>query len=200
VNKMDWNKDTDVTLDYSVHSHGDDKTTAVISQLVELTNLITNHLGSNINPNDKPTTPAQKTAKKVDVIRLANAVPIVQNISKANNRKLSRDFTGRSINKEDIDSVVEEEMKDYSQRNEGVDEQEKLLPQLAAVAGAYVGNEIMNDSEKKADAMTTSEGKALLTSLQEAANKLRKFLMTTRVDSSQALKPNDMRPNLGQMK
>jgi len=186
---MDWNKDTDVTLDYSVHSHGDDKTTAVLTQLVELTNLITNHLGSDINPNDKATTPAQKTAKKVDVVRLATAVPIVQTITKANNRIETRDFTGRSINKEDIDAVVEEEMTGY-------DDKEKLLPQMAAVGGALVADEVSNDLERKADAMTTSEGKALLTSLQEAANKLRKFLMTTRVDSSQALKPNDMREDM----
>lgn len=190
---MDWNKDTDVTLDYSVHGHGDDKTNAVLTQLVELTNLLTNHLGSDINPNDKPTTPAQKTGKKVDVVRLATAVPIVQTITKANNRRETRDFTGRSINKEDIDAVVEEEMTGY-------DDKEKLLPQMAAVGGALAGKEIVDDMERKANPMSTSAGKALLSSLQDAANKLRSYLMTTRVDSSQALKPNDMRPNMGQNK
>lgn len=194
---MDWNKDTDVTLDYSVHGHGDDKTNAVLTQLVELTNLLTNHLGSDINPNDKPTTPAQKTGKKVDVVRLATAVPIVQTITKANNRIQSRDFTGRSINKEDIDAVVEEEMREHDLRH---GDEEKLLPQMAAVGGALAGKEIVDDMERKANPMSTSAGKALLSSLQDAANKLRSYLMTTRVDSSQALKPNDMRPNMGQNK
>jgi hypothetical protein len=197
---MDWKKDTDVTFDYENHAHGADKINAVLTQLVEAANLLSNHLGSNIDPNEKPTTPAQKTAKKVDVVRLATAVPIVQTISKANNRKATRDFTGRSINKEDIDAVVEEEMDEFKLRNEGADEQEKLLPQIAAVGGALVGQEIMDDMERKANPMSTSEGKALLSSLQDAANKLRSYLMTTRVDSSQALKPNDMRPNMVQNK
>lgn len=190
---MDWNKDTDVTFDYESHAHGSEKITAVLTQLIEAANLLSNHLGSNINPNDKPTTPAQKTGKKVDVVRLATAVPIVQTITKANNRIESRDFTGRSINKEDIDAVVEEEMAGY-------DDNEKLLPQVAAVGGALAGKEIMDDMERKANVMSTSEGKALLASLQDAANKLRSYLMTTRVDSSQALKPNDMRPNMAQNK
>ena len=189
---MDWNKDTDVTFDYENHAHGSDKITAVLTQLIEAANLLSNHLGSDIDPNVKPTTPSQKKGEKVDVVRLT-AKPIVQTITKANNRIESRDFTGRSINKEDIDAVVEEEMTGY-------DDKEKLLPQMAAVGGALVADEVSNDLERKADAMTTSEGKALLTSLQEAANKLRKFLMTTRVDSSQALKPNDMRPNMAQNK
>ena len=50
-----------------------------------------------------------------------------------------------------------------------------------------------DDIERKANPMSTSSGKALLSSLKDAANKLRSYLMTTRVDSSQALKPNDMR-------
>ena len=151
MSKMDWDNKQDVTMDFAQHSHPDDRTTAVITQLVELMNLISNHLGSDIDPNSKPTTPSQKKGKQVDVVRLT-AKPIVQNISKGfvpNRRVPSRDFTGDSISKEE---------------------------------------------EKKAmNPMTTSEGKALLQTLQEAANKLRKFLMTTRVDSPTALKPNDMK-------
>ena len=71
---------------------------------------------------------------------------------------------------------------------------------MAAVGGALAGKEIVDDMERKANPMSTSAGKALLSSLQDAANKLRSYLMTTRVDSSQALKPNDMRPNMGQNK
>lgn len=176
---MDWEAKQDLTMDFAVHSHEDDRTTAVITQLVELANLITNHLGSNIDPNEKPTTPSQKKGKEVDVVRLT-ARPIVQNISKGiiKTRNESRDFTGRSISKEDIDEVVDEFMNET---------QEKILPALAV--GALSGG----DDEKKADPMSTSEGKALLASLQEAANKLRKYLMTTRVAASSAQKPADMR-------
>ena len=154
MNKMDWDNKQDVTMDFAQHSHPDDRTTAVITQLVQLMNLISNHLGSDIDPNTKPTTPSQKKGQQVDVVRLT-AKPIAEGtVAKGfvpNRRLPSRDFTGDSISKEE---------------------------------------------EKKAmNPMTTSEGKALLQTLQEAANKLRKFLMTTRVDSSTALRPNDMKPS-----
>ena len=178
---MDWDSKQDLTMDFAVHSHEDDRTTAVITQLVELANLISNHLGSNIDPNEKPTTPSQKKGKEVDVVRLT-AKPVVQTISKGfvpNRRVASKDFTGRSISKEDIDDVVEEDMTEFNR--------EKIAPMVAA------GAALLSDTEKKADPMTTSEGKALLASLQEAANKLRKYLMTTRVSASSAQKPSDMR-------
>ena len=183
MSKMDWDNKQDLTMDFAQHSHPDDRTTAVITQLVELMNLISNHLGSDIDPNTKPTTPSQKKGKQVDVVRLT-AKPIVQNISKGfvpNRRVPSRDFTGDSISKEDDDYYD--------------DDLERLVPQMAAVGGALMAQEIEDDlTEKKAmNPMTTSEGKALLQTLQEAANKLRKFLMTTRVDSPTALKPNDMK-------
>ena len=174
---MEWDAKQEVTFDYSVHSHGDDRTAAVLTQLVELANLLTNHLGSNIDPNTKPTTPSQKKAEKVDVVRLATAKPIEQTISKGfvKTRNTSRDFTGRSISKEDEEEI------------------ENILPQVALVAGGMAANKVKDDITNKADPMSTSEGKALLASLQEAANKLRKYLMTTRVSASQAQKPSDMR-------
>jgi|TARA_R100000482_G_scaffold124807_1_gene79154 hypothetical protein len=178
---MEWDKKQDVTFDYSVHSHGDDRTTAVLTTLVELANLISNHLGSNIDPNTKPTTPSQKKGQKVDVVRLtAKPIGVEQNISKGfvKTRKNTRDFTGSSISKE------EEKQEELNA--------EKLLPQLGAIAvGAMSGG---NDNEKKAmNPMSTSEGKALLNALQETANKLRKFLMTSRVDAEQAQQPTDMK-------
>jgi len=173
---MDYDNKQELTMDFAVHSHEDDRTTAVITQLVELTNLIANHLGSGINPKDKTISPKKKTGTKVDVARMA-ATPFQGKVMKANHRVATRDFTGSSISKEDSDD------EEYGNK-------EKLLPQLgiAAIAAA-------NDDEKKAEpnVMTTSEGKALLASLQDAANKLRSYLMSTKVSSSQALKPQDMR-------
>ena len=72
---MDWDNKQDLTMDFAQHSHPDDRTTAVITQLVELMNLISNHLGSDIDPNSKPTTPSQKKGQQVDVVRLT-AKPI----------------------------------------------------------------------------------------------------------------------------
>tara|TARA_R100000329_G_C7592613_1_gene210117 strand:+ start:99 stop:635 length:537 start_codon:yes stop_codon:yes gene_type:complete len=178
---MDWKPETDVTMDFAVHSHEDDRTTAVITQLVELANLLSNHLGSNIDPNVKPTTPSQKKGQKVDVVRLT-AKPIEQTISKGfvpNRRVPSRDFTGDSISKEDEDDNIE-----------------NLVPQLALAGGALAASEIKDDltEERKAmNPMSTSEGKALLRKLQEVTAQLEKFLDTTRVDSPTALKPNDMK-------
>ena len=178
---MDWKPEKDLTMDFAVHSHDDDKTTAVITQLVELANLLSNHLGSNIDPNVKPTTPSQKKGKQVDVVRLT-AKPIAEGtVAKGfvpNRRLPSRDFTGDSISKE-------EEQEELNIEN--------VLPQMAVVGTALAAQKIEDDLTEKADAMTTSEGKALLTSLQEAANKLRKFLMTSRVPASSAQKPSDMR-------
>ena len=178
---MDWKPEKDVTMDFTVHSHEDNRTSAVITQLVELANLISNHLGSNIDPNVKPTTPSQKKGQKVDVVRLT-AKPIEQTISKgfvSNRRVPSRDFTGDSISKEDEDDNIE-----------------NLVPQLALAGGALAVNEVKDDltGERKAmNPMSTSEGKALLQKLQDVTAQLQKFLNTTRVDSPTALKPNDMK-------
>ena len=174
---MDYNNKQELTMDFPDDSRSDDKTTAVLTQLAELTNLIANHLGSGIDPKDKTVSAKKKSGTKVDVVRMA-ATPFQGKVMKANNRVATRDFTGSSISKEETDDE---------------EEYEKLLPQLMGSALAIAGS---NDDEKKADMMSTSEGKALLTSLQEAANKLRSYLTTTRVSSSQALTPNDMRPSM----
>ncbi len=181
---MDWDKKQDVTMDFPLHSHHDDRLTTVLTELVELSNLLSNHLGSNIDPNEKATKPKKKKGEKVDVVRLT-AKPIVQNIAKGfvNTRKESRDFTGSSISKEDFDD------EDASLQADSIQD-EKILPVALAVGGALASSK---DVEKKADPMSTSEGKALLTTLQEAANKLRKYLMTTRVSASNAQTPSDMR-------
>ena len=184
---MDWESKQDVTFDFEEHAHGSDKVTAIITQLVELANLISNHLGSDIDPNVKPTTPSQKKAQKVDVERLT-AKPIQQTITKANHRKKTRDYTGLTISKEEDDDV------------------QNANPLMA---GAFVGgvaretggemladffsDENVDDTKKQMNALSTSEGKALVSSLQEAAKLLNKFLNTTRVDSGTALKPQDMK-------
>ena len=61
---MDWKPETDITMDYAVHDHQDERTTAVITQLTELLNLVSNHLGSPIDFTDKPVT-KKPTSKKV---------------------------------------------------------------------------------------------------------------------------------------
>jgi hypothetical protein len=181
---MDWDNKQDLTMDFAQHSHPDDRTTSVITQLVELMNLISNHLGSDIDPNTKPTTPSQKKGQQVDVVRLT-AKPIAEGtVAKGfvpNRRVPSRDFTGDSISKEDEDDNIE-----------------NLVPQLALAGGALAIDEVKDDlglsSERKAmNPMSTSEGKALLQKLQDVTAQLQKFLNTTRVDSPTALKPNDMK-------
>ena len=155
---MDYNNKQELTMDFPDDSRSDDKTTAVLTQLAELTNLIANHLGSGIDPKDKTVSAKKKSGTKVDVVRMA-ATPFQGKVMKANNRVATRDFTGSSITKEETDDE---------------EEYEKLLPQLMGSALAIASS---NDDEKKADMMSTSEGKALLT-------------------SSQALTPNDMRPSM----
>jgi len=181
-----------VTMDFAVHDHQDEKTTAVLTQLVEINNLITNHLGSGIDPKDKTTKPKKKKSEKVDVVRMAQARPVEQKISKAIHRIPTRDFTGDSISKDEMDAVVDENMGEVGmEENMEYSDTEKIAPVLGALAvGALAGGE-----EKKAMAnpMNTSEGKALLSILQEAANKLQKYLSTARIDGSKALQPNDMR-------
>ena len=176
---MDWNKNTHETMDFAVHDHQDERTTAVLTQLVEIANLISNHLGSGIDPSDKTTSPKKKKSEKVDVVSLAQARPIEQKITKANHRIPTRDFTGDCISKED-----EDELEDYNT--------EKLLPAIAALAVTEIKDDL-TEEKKSANPMNTSEGKALLSILQEAANKLRSYLNTARTSGSNALKPNDVR-------
>tara|TARA_R110002074_G_scaffold79594_5_gene179327 strand:+ start:180 stop:785 length:606 start_codon:yes stop_codon:yes gene_type:complete len=189
-----------VTMDFAEHTHGDDKTTAVLTQLVEINNLIANHLGSGIDPKDKTTKPKKKKSEKVDVVRMAQARPVEQKISKAIHRIPTRDFTGDSISKDEMEDVVNENMEEVNmEENMEYSNTEKLLPALAGLAGAAavaeVGEDLTEEKKAMANPMNTSEGKALLSILQEAANKLQKYLSTARIDGSQALQPNDMRSN-----
>ena len=153
-----------VTMDFAQHAHGDDKTTAVLTQLVEINNLLTNHLGSGIDPKDKIINPKKKKGEKVNVIGMAQGRPVESKISKAIHRIPTRDFTGDSISKDELADAVDENMGEV-----GMEEKKAMNP------------------------MNTSEGKALLSVLQEAANKLQKYLSTVRIDGAQALKPNDVR-------
>jgi len=181
---MDWKPEKDVTMDFAVHSHEDDRTTAVITQLVELANLLSNHLGSNIDPNVKPTTPSQKKGQKVDVVRLT-AKPIEQTISKgfvSNRRVPSRDFTGDSISKEDEDDNIE-----------NLSGERKAQKPNQFLGGINADVRDLRNSLQNIKPLSTSEGKALLQKLQDVTAQLEKYLNTTRVDSSTALKPNDMK-------
>ena len=178
-----------VTMDFAQHAHGDDKTTAVLTQLVEINNLLTNHLGSGIDPKDKIINPKKKKGEKVNVIGMAQGRPVESKISKAIHRIPTRDFTGDSISKDEMEEVVDENMGEVGM-------EEKLLPTLVGIGAAATLpiKDKSGDEEKKAmNPMNTSEGKALLSVLQEAANKLQKYLSTVRIDGAQVLKPNDVR-------
>tara|TARA_R110000868_G_scaffold103758_1_gene285601 strand:- start:286 stop:873 length:588 start_codon:yes stop_codon:yes gene_type:complete len=186
VNKMTKQQ---VTMDFAQHAHGDDKTTAVLTQLVEINNLLTNHLGSGIDPKDKIINPKKKKGEKVNVIGMAQGRPVESKISKAIHRIPTRDFTGDSISKDEMEEVVDENMGEVGM-------EEKLLPTLVGIGAAATLpiKDKSGDEEKKAmNPMNTSEGKALLSVLQEAANKLQKYLSTVRIDGAQVLKPNDVR-------
>ena len=186
-----------VTMDFAQHAHGDDKTTAVLTQLVEINNLLTNHLGSGIDPKDKIINPKKKKGEKVNVIGMAQGRPVESKISKAIHRIPTRDFTGDSISKDEMEDAVDENMGEVGmQENMEYSDTEKLLPTLVGIGAAATLpiKDKSGDEEKKAmNPMNTSEGKALLSVLQEAANKLQKYLSTVRIDGAQVLKPNDVR-------
>ena len=174
---MDYNSKNELTMDFTEDARGGDKTTAILTQLIEIGNFLSNHLGSHIDPSDKKITGKAKTPAQVDVGRMAQK-PLTESQQKTagavyKNRQMpTRDYTGRIISKDDADDELSEE---------------KLNPAMTALS--------MLDNEEKAMAnpLSTSEGKALLSALNEAANKLRAFLSTTRVDASSAQMPQDMR-------
>ena len=187
-----------VTMDFTDDARGDDKTTAVLTQLVEINNLLTNHLGSGIDPKDKIIKPKKKKGEKVNVIGMAQERPVESKISKAIHRIPTRDFTGDSISKDELADAVDENMGEVGmEENMEYSDTEKLLPALVGLGGAAAITEVKDDlvdGEKKAmNPMNTSEGKALLSILQEAANKLQKYLSTVKIDGAQVLKPNDVR-------
>lgn len=211
---MDWESKTDVTMDFTGDARGEDKVTAVLTQLIEVGNLISNHLGSHIDPSAKATSGKAKTPQQVDVTRMAMK-PLTEAQEKTagsvyKNRQMpTRDYTGRTISKEDIDDVVDENMDEYLKRNPeerrkdeyNTDDEEKVLIALTRFGDdeeklnpAMMAASALTDERKAmANPLSTSEGKALLSALNEAANKLRAFLSTTRVDASSAQMPQDMR-------
>ena len=174
---MDYSSKNELTMDFTEDARGGDKTTAILTQLIEIGNFLSNHLGSHIDPSDKKITGKAKTPAQVDVGRMGQK-PLTESQQKTagavyKNRQMpTRDYTGRIISKDDADDELSEE---------------KLNPAMTALS--------MLDNEEKAMAnpLSTSEGKALLSALNEAANKLRAFLSTTRVDASSAQMPQDMR-------
>jgi len=212
---MDYNSKNELTMDFTDDARGEDKITAVLTQLVEIGNLLSNHLGSNIDPSDKKITGKAKSPTKVDVGRMAQK-PLTETQAKTagavyKNRQMpTKDYTGMSISKDDIDSAVDENMKEFLRRNPGqkkrdrnnTDDEEKVLISLARFGDseeklnpAMAALSVLGNDEKmaKANPLTTSEGKVLLTALNDAANKLRAFLSTTKIDARRAQMPQDMR-------
>ena len=204
---MEWKPETDVTMDFDVHSHGDERTTAVITQLTEILNFISNHLGNPIDFSEAPVT-KKPTSKKVpmkgsnetDKTSLSNktipGMAVSQTkpkVTKANYKNNSRDFTGSTLSKENGDDYDDWKHVDPPKDDEeDYGDIERLLPH--AVAGATMLYEDATDERKAvANAFTTSEGKKLLQVLTEATNMLRGFLSKTRIDNASALKPQDKR-------
>ena len=203
-----------LTMDFAVHSHDDERTTATLTQLVEILGTISNALGTGIDFEAAPIT-KKPTSKKVEIgtkhetdkstlgnksipgMAISQAKPKITKANPYNNT--SRDFTGLSISKEEMEEVIEENM------NEHRSSDEKIAFGLGAV-GARMGaaglvnsttddeeNIEYSDSSKKADLMSTTDGKELLSTLEEAVKKLEKFLTTTKVPSSNAMMPQDRR-------
>ena len=185
-----------LTMDFAVHSHDDERTAATLTHLVEILGTISNALGTGIDFKTAPIT-KKPTSKKVsidgkmqsDKTTLGNksipgmAIPQAKPKTMKKSSVISRDFTGRSITKEDIDEVV-----DANQREFDDDSSEKLLPLLIGAAA------VASSGEKKAmNPMSTSDGKALLSVLEEAVEALEKFMTTTKVSSASAMKPQDIR-------
>jgi hypothetical protein len=209
--------DEGITMDFPIKDLGDAERTitTILSTLTQMNHLISNHLGSHIDPNAKAISGKAKTPQQVDVTRMAMKPLTEAQEKKAGslykNRQMpTKDYTGRGISKEDIDSIVEEDMEEYIKRNpeergkdrmHNDDDEEKVLIALTRFGDdeeklnpAFMAASALTDEKKAmANPLSTSEGKALLTALNEAANKLRKFLSTTRVDGGQAQMPQDMR-------
>ena len=202
---MDWTDKQDSTMHFGEDSRSEDKTTAVITSLVEMINQINNHLGSHIDFSEAPIT-KKPTSKKVDIgtknetdnstlgnksivgMAISQSKPeVYKAINPFDNN--SKDFTGSSLSKEDIDAVVEESQQEF--------EAEKLAFGLGALAGrTAVGASMANDDEERKAEMSTSDAKALLSTLEEAAKALEKFMNTTRVASNKVMMPQDRKNEL----
>ena len=230
---MEWTDKQDSTMHFGTDSRSEDKTTAVITQLVEMINQINNHLGSHINFSEAPIT-KKPTSKKVDIgtknetdastlgnktivgMAISQTKPeVYKAINPYNND--SRDFTGSSLSKEDIDAVVEEAQQEFETEKLAYglgmlaprvavgsmmadeDERKGLSPKQKKLDvdgdGKLEGSDFKALSEKKAD-MSTSDAKALLSTLEEAAKALEKFMNTTRVPSNKVMMPQDRKNEL----
>ena len=228
-------------MDFAVHDHKDERTTAVLTSLVDIINHISNHLGSPIDFNAKPIT-KKPTSKKVDVggkmetdktslgnksipgMAISQTKPKVIKANPYNNT--SKDFTGSLVVKGEDDDWGPDTKPwdDFSENTETLpimerapipkksnkkflggeklpsDDTEKLWPlftagETGALAGAAVKDSLKpeDDEKKSMSSLSTSEGKKLVSTLQDAAEALSKFLNTTRVPNTAALTPNDMR-------
>jgi len=198
VNKM---VEEGINMDFPTENMGDSerRVTAALTAIRELLGHISNHLGSPIDFEKKPTI-KNPTSKKVDVggtmftddsslgnkaIPRGAAKPNKEKVTKAPKvGNFTRNYTGSLLEKED---------------------EEKLWPILTvgetgALTGAAVKDTLKPDDdevegmEKAMNPMSTSEGKELLSTLEDAVKKLKKYLTTTRVPSSEVLKPMDVRP------
>ena len=238
---MDWESKQDVTMDFPDDARSEDKIAPTLTQLAEILGHISNALGTGIDFDAAPIT-KKPTSKKVEIgtsnetdkttlgnksipgMAISQAKPktMQKSINPLNNK--SRDFTGLSLNKEDIDAVVEENMSEQ----QGELDTEKIAFGLGAIGarmgaaaavnsktdderkglsakqkkldvdgdGKLEGSDFKALSEKKAmSPMSTSDGKALLATLEDTVKQLEKFLNTTKVSSANALKPQDMRPS-----
>ena len=175
-----------LTMDYAVHDHQDEQTTAVLTNLVELLNHISNHLGSPINFKDKPVKINKPTSKKVpvggkvitDTTSLGNkAIPNTASDSMPITIKKT-DYTGSETG-----GMFYKEEEDDDVENMG----------LLGLGSRLAGGALLGDDEDKrkaeVNAMSTSEGKELLKLLENAVEKLSTFLNTTRVPAETAMKP-----------
>ena len=178
-----------LTMDFAVHNHPDDRTTTVISNLMELLVHISNHLGSPINFNDKPVKINKPTSKKVPV-----GGKVITDTTSLGNKSIpntASDSMPIVIKKTDYTGSQTGGM---FYKEDGEDEwggplsgDSDNVENIAMLAGALMGNE----DERKAEinAMSTSEGKELLKLLEKAVEKLSTFLNTTRVPAEVAMKP-----------
>ena len=106
--------------------------------------------------------------------------------SKPVNMDYTSSVTGGMFAKEDIDEAVSEVMGD---------DEEKMAFGAGALASRAVIGDVLSDDEtrevKSMNAMSTSEGKQLLQLLEDAVEKLSKFVNTTRVPAQTAMAPSD---------
>ncbi len=172
-----------ITMDFAVHSHQDERTTAVLTSLVDLLEHISNHLGSPINFKDKPVKINKPASKKVPV-----GGKVITDTTSLGNKAIpntASDSMPITIKKTDYTGS---ETGGMFYKEEYQDTDDDSVENIAMLAGALLGDK---DDERKAEinAMSTSEGKELLKLLEKAVEKLSTFLNTTRVPAETAMKP-----------